>query len=76
MLYIYEKWWKMKFSKMVEEVRIQLFITQEQLAKLLGVSFSTVNRWEKGYHEPNLLIRRKFDDLCKKHGIKFEESDE
>lgn len=63
----------MKFSKKVEEVRGRLQLTQEQLAELLGVSFSTVNRWEKGYHEATFLIRRKFDDLCKKHGIKFDE---
>lgn len=65
----------MTFSKKVEEVRVRLYITQEQLAEMLGVSFSTVNRWEKGYHEPTLLIRRKFDDLCKKHNITFEEDE-
>ncbi len=61
----------MIFSKKVEEVRGKLQITQKQLADLLGVGYHTVNRWEKGHNEPSFLARRKFDDLCKEHGIQF-----
>jgi len=66
----------MEFYKQVLELRGQLQITQVQLAKLLGVSFTTVNRWEKGHHEATILVRRRFDDLCKQHGIKFDNEEE
>lgn len=42
----------------------------------LGVSFATVNRWEKGYHDATILVCRRFDDLCKKHGIIFDDKGE
>lgn len=62
----------MEFYEKVLELRGQLQITQMQLAEMLGVSFTTVNRWEKGHHEATILVRRRFDDLCKKHGITFD----
>ena len=65
----------MVFSKMVEEVRGKLQLTQKELADILGVGYHTVNRWEKGHHEPTFLARRKFDDLCKKYGIEFDRDD-
>lgn len=66
----------MKFSEKVLELRGKLQITQVQLAEMLGVSYSTVNRWEGGHYEATKLVRRRFDDLCKKHGISFERKDE
>jgi len=65
----------MKFSDMVKEVRGQLMLTQEQLGKLLGVAFSTINRWEQGHNEATFLARKKFDNFCKEHGIKFDVED-
>ena len=66
----------MTFSDKVLEVRGRLQITQVQLAELLGVAYSTVNRWEGGHYEATKLVRRKFDDLCKKHGINFDDKGE
>ena len=63
----------MTFSEKVLELRMRLQITQVQLAELLGVSYPTVNRWEGGYYEATKLVRRRFDDLCKKHEITFDE---
>lgn len=65
-----------KFSDKVLELRGRLQITQVQLAELLGVSYSTVNRWEGGHYEATKLVRHKFDELCKKHGIIFDENGE
>lgn len=36
----------------VRIVRLTLGISQERFAQRLGVSFATVNRWEKGLHAP------------------------
>jgi len=62
----------MTFSEKVLELRMRLQITQVQLSELLGVSYSTVNRWEGGHYEATKLVRRRFDDLCKKHNINFD----
>jgi type I restriction enzyme M protein len=37
-------------SKHLSGIRRKLGLSQEQLARLLGVSFASVNRWEGGGH--------------------------
>src|SRR5258708_39075771 len=49
-------------------MRMALGISQEKLANRLGVSFATVNRWEKGLHTPRsgaiiMNLRRAVGDL-------------
>lgn len=62
----------MDYSVIVKRIRETLLITQVELAEQLGVSFATVNRWEKGHHEPTITDKRKIRDLCLKKRIKFE----
>ncbi len=50
--------------ELVKEVRRQLGISQEGLARDLGVSFATVNRWENGKSQPSKLARAQFDNFC------------
>ncbi len=45
------------------ELRLKLNVSQEELAKLLGVSFSSVNRWENGRHEPTKIAKAKLKKL-------------
>ena len=40
------------FPVLVRDLRQALGLTQEQLARELGVTFSTVNGWENGKHRP------------------------
>lgn len=61
----------MKFAEKVKHVRAKLYISQQALAKAVGVSFQTVNRWENSHCEPNLIQEAKFNDFCEKNGIKF-----
>lgn len=61
----------MKFSEKILHVREKLLISQEQLAQELGISFATINRWEKEHNEPSFLTRKKFDRFCESKGIKF-----
>lgn len=56
---------KMNYQKLVKEIRKKLIITQVELAELLGVSFSSINRWETGKHEPTTKIKRKLVEICK-----------
>jgi transcriptional regulator with XRE-family HTH domain len=39
-------------SALVKRIRAARHLTQEQLARELGVTFSTVNTWENGKHVP------------------------
>ena len=38
----------MKINEMIKQKRIEQKLTQEQVAKYLGVSAPAVNKWEKG----------------------------
>ena len=38
----------------IRRLRAKLNLSQENLAKLLGVSFMSVNRWENGHFEPTI----------------------
>ena len=62
----------MKFSEKVLELRMQMQLTQTQLAEMLGVSYSSVNRWEGGHYEATKLVKSRFENLCKEHGINFD----
>ena len=54
------------FAETVKEVRQQLGLSQEELAHELGVSFSTINRWENNKTVPFKLARRQFEALCER----------
>jgi DNA-binding transcriptional regulator YiaG len=63
----------MDYSKTIKRIRDTLLVTQVELAEMLGVSFATVNRWEKGHHEPTITQKRKIRDFCRKHKVTMEE---
>ena len=62
----------MNYPKMLKEYREKVLLTQTELAKKLGVSFASVNRWENGQFEPTMKIKRKLRDLFKEAGIEEE----
>jgi len=59
----------MDFSEIVKTVRKNLGMSQEELAHILKVSFSTINRWENGKTHPNKMAKSVFFDYCKERGI-------
>ena len=61
----------MEFKDKVMKARETLFISQKTLADKLGVSFATVNRWEQGRTEPNLITKAKFEQFCQENNIAF-----
>jgi DNA-binding transcriptional regulator YiaG len=52
------------YIALVKEVRSQLAISQEDLAREIGVSFATVNRWENGQSKPSKLAKAQLDAFC------------
>ena len=66
----------MSFSEDIKRIRRKAFLTQEDFAKEIGVSFATVNRWETGKAKPNLKTMKLIDDYCKRNNINFDISEE
>lgn len=66
----------MSFSEDIKRIRRKAFMTQEDFAKEIGVSFATVNRWEKGKAKPNLKAMKLIDEYCKKNNLDFDISEE
>lgn len=62
----------MNYPEIIKKLRAKLLVTQTELAELLGCSFSSVNRWEKGHHEPTMKAKRKIMQLCKENNIEVE----
>lgn len=48
------------------------FIQTKMLAKELGVSFATINRWENGKIKPSFLMEKRFSDYCERKEIRFD----
>lgn len=62
----------MNYAEKLKEIRETLLLSQDELAKELGVTFATVNRWENGHHEPSLKGKKAIRDYCKKKHLKLE----
>ena len=54
----------MTFNELLKNIRKELNITQEQLARDLDISFSTLNRWENCHNTPSKLARRRLSEYC------------
>lgn len=55
----------MDFSVAIKEIRQDCYLSQQALADELGVSFSTVNRWEKAKAVPNYQTMKRLVAYCK-----------
>ncbi|MFC1677979.1 helix-turn-helix domain-containing protein [Planctomycetota bacterium] len=53
-------------SKMIRELRAGLALTQEQFAAKIGVTYSTINRWENDKGKPSPLAMRGIKKLQNK----------
>ncbi len=50
----------------IKKLRIKLMLSQTDLAKLLGITFESVNRYENGRSRPTFRVQRKLSELYKK----------
>ena len=62
----------MPFSSEVKKVRLSSFLNQAEFAKTIGVSFTTVNRWENGKAQPNLKAMKALKSFCIERGYPYE----
>ena len=62
----------MAFSETFKSIRKELNITQEQFARDLNVSFSTLNRWENNRNTPSRLARMRIIEYCTQKSVSAE----
>ena len=54
----------MDFQDQVKFVRMHLQLSQEELARQMGISFATISRWEREKRKPQLALLGKFYSFC------------
>lgn len=57
------------FSVLVKALRDKRGLTQEQLAREIGVSFSTVNVWENGRRKPQPYLAKRLLEMADEAGL-------
>ena len=57
-------------STLIKELRNKLGLTQEQFAQKVGVTFSTINNWEKGTRTPHPFLFQRLLEMAKEAGLK------
>ncbi|MDY2990636.1 MAG: helix-turn-helix transcriptional regulator [Hornefia butyriciproducens] len=55
----------MDFAEVIKGLRQECYLSQQALADELGVSFSTVNRWENSKAVPNYQTMKRLVEYCK-----------
>jgi DNA-binding transcriptional regulator YiaG len=53
---------------LVKEIRKRLGLTQVQFAQALGVSFQSVNRWERSKTKPLPIVLKQIEVMVKEMG--------
>lgn len=61
------------YQKAVKDLRDKLIMTQAEFANMLGVSFTSINRWENGQNRPTTTARKQIVELCKENNIELKE---
>lgn len=61
------------YARKIREYRERKFISQQELAKILGVSNVTVCRWETGRYEPDMETKKKLVALFNEMGMKLDD---
>ena len=55
-------------GRLIRELRILTGLTQEQFAAVLGITYSTANRWENGHAKPSPLGMQKIKEMLQEMG--------
>lgn len=64
------------YQKAVKDLRDKLIVTQAEFANMLGVYFTSINRWENCINRPTTAARKQIVQLCKENNIELKEVSE
>lgn len=62
----------MPFSSEIKNFRLSCLMNQTEFGNALGVSFTTVNRWENGKARPNIKVMKALKQYCGERGLPYE----
>lgn len=62
----------MSFSADIKKIRTGLMLSQTDFGKLLGVDYSTINRWENNKGTPGFKAQKALVAFCKENQIDFD----
>lgn len=60
------------YAQKIKEYRHLKFLTQVDLANILGVGINNVTRWENGKFEPTMKIKKKLYEFFIEAGMKVD----
>ena len=66
----------MNFPEEIKKLRERSLLTQTEFAEIVGVAFSTVNRWEAGKARPNINTMKNIKSYCEKNSLLYEDVEE
>lgn len=61
----------MSLSNEIKILRQRMYLTQNEFAQALNVSFATVNRWETGKARPNISTMKEIRKFCESKNIDY-----
>ena len=61
----------MTFAQELRRIRQRSLLTQEEFAKEVNVTISTVNRWERGETAPNLSAMKGIKKFCDTNNVEY-----
>ena len=64
---------RLPIKDLLLEIRNRLNASQEDLARMIGISYATVNRWENGHSQPNKAAQLRLYDICKERKVDLED---
>lgn len=62
----------MPFSSEIKSFRLSCLMNQTEFGNALGVSFTTVNRWENGKARPNIKTMKSLKQYCEENNLLYE----
>ncbi|MDY0211107.1 MAG: helix-turn-helix domain-containing protein [Acholeplasma sp.] len=60
------------YADKIKEYRERNFLTQDEFAKILGVSKTSITRWETGKFSPSIKIKKVLYTIFIKSGMKLD----
>ena len=66
----------MTLSQKIRYIRAERLLSQQEFADAVGVSYSTISRWERENRKPQARAIGKFIVWCKKNGIDLSDVEE
>jgi putative transcriptional regulator len=57
-----------EFGELIQQIRQRIGLTQEEFALKIGVSYTSVNRWENHKTMPVALVLRRIEEILREMG--------